>query len=81
MKAKTKISIANKGKRHSAESKEKMSKSKCNILFLDNRGNKFTSLKEASDYYNCGKTYVSYLLKSGKTSKKLGTGFHYQLPS
>lgn len=44
---------------------------------IDDFGNTFTSMYIASLFYKCSVSVISSSIKSGKTSKKLGTGFHY----
>lgn len=74
---KLKLSKANKGRVFPDEIKLKLSESHIKRYFFDDFNNQFRSLAHASDYYKCGHQTVAGLLKSGKKSKKLGTGFHY----
>ena len=60
----------------SEETKLKMSEAHSHHFF-DDFNNQFRSPNHASEYYNCGSNAIRNLLKSGKKSKKLGTGFHY----
>lgn len=73
---KLKLSKSCRGKSYSEESKLKMSTSKGHP-FLDDFNNQFRSLYHAAEYYKCSHNNISKLLKSGKKSKKLGTGFKY----
>lgn len=71
-----KISESKKGVTFTEEHKLKMSESKGH-KFFDDFNNQFRSLPHAAEYYKCSCTAIRRLLKSGKKSKKLGTGFHY----
>lgn len=73
---KLKMSESHKGKLKSDETKLKISESRGHAFF-DDFNNYFRSESHASEYHNCSKSYIHNLLKSGKKSKKLGTGFHY----
>lgn len=63
-------------KKFTDKTKKKMSESQGHCCF-DDFNNNFESLLHASNHYKCSISYVCYVLKSGKKSKKLGTGFHY----
>lgn len=73
---KLRISESAKGKVISDETKLKMSEAHSHPFF-DDFNNHFRSTHHASEYYKCGHVTIFNLLKSGKKSKKLGTGFHY----
>ena len=73
---KLRMSESHKGQVMSDETKLKISESQ-GQLFFDDFNNQFRSQNHAAEYYKCGHTTIEYSLKSGKKSKKLGTGFHY----
>jgi group I intron endonuclease len=73
------------GKKHSEESKHKMSQARSGIYVLGNspRAKKvintdtnkvFLSIKEAAMYYDCSKSYISYVCRNVESKHK---GYHW----